>query len=558
MLLICGSPGAGKSAIAASITFDLHERRRLASSFAFKHDNASLSDPSVVWRTVAFDLARFHPGVKSRLIEILKDVDPGRDLALQYQQLIAEPLMKNQNELISKPPVIVLDALDECGSDRSQSDERRRFLETLTQWRRLSRTFKLIVTSRDERLPNSFRQSCKTIVLHTGHRVASETTRDIRRFLESRFALVAEGYPSLRNWPGERAINRLADRSAGLFIWAETLIRFVDNEKNTADNQLDHVLRGDLGEEGDVISGLYQRILDVSFRNADDQILDALRAVIGTVVLAKVPIRRNDLVHFLDTPVQEAVIDFILNKLSSVLSIGTTDQLIHICHLSFVDFICNSTHSRQYDIDRSTRSGILASSCFRLMSVELKFNICDLETSHLRNDDVRDLPSRIAKSIPPHLFYACRFGWQHLRDIPLEASSCIELVRDIDDFLHVRLLYWLEVMSLIKEIPVALSALHFIAGWIRVSSSCVLEVVNFTVVHRHHTSTWQNLLQTRRDSLSILRARFPQVPHMYIYLLSHGHHGNQKSHSISYHNFHTGCRSGWEPIVIGQLLSICL
>jgi hypothetical protein len=488
-MLICGSPGAGKSAIAASVAFELDERQRLASSFAFKHSNASLSDPSAVWRTVASDLARFHPGVKNSLIEVLKGVDPGRDLSLQFRRLITEPLMKNKDELLLKPPVIVLDALDECGSDRSQFDERRKLLETLIQWSSLPRAFKLIVTSRDERLPNSFHQSCQTIVLQTGHRVTSETTNDIRHFLENRFSLIAEKYPSLQNWPGEGRINRLAVRSAGLFIWADTLIRFVDNEKDTADRQLDLVLHGDIGEEGDVITKLYRRILDVSFGNSEVRILDALHAVVGTVVLAKVPLRRKDLAHFLSTPIQETVIDFILNKLSSVISIGTTDQLIHICHLSFVDFICNPDHSRQYTIDHSAWSGSLASSCFRIMEANLKFNICDLESSYLSNDDVHDLPARITKSVPPHLFYACRFGWQHLRDIPLGAPVRIKLMKDIDEFLHVRLLYWLEVMSLMKEIPTAWSALHSIARWIGVGSCMFLEVTEFIIVHRHRTPT---------------------------------------------------------------------
>jgi hypothetical protein len=134
-----------------------------------------------------------------KLIENLKHVDPGRGLALRFQQLIAEPLMKNQNELLSKPPVTVLDTLDECGSDRSHSDEWRRLSETLTQWCNLPRTFKPIVTSQDERLSNSSRQSYWTIVLHTGDRVASETTNDIHYFLKKRFALIAEGYPSLRS-----------------------------------------------------------------------------------------------------------------------------------------------------------------------------------------------------------------------------------------------------------------------------------------------------------------------------------------------------------------------
>ena len=77
ILLLTGSPGAGKSTLAASIVSNLCDRQRLGSSFAFKHDNANLSDPASVWRTVASDLARFHPGVRCSLVEILRGVDPG-------------------------------------------------------------------------------------------------------------------------------------------------------------------------------------------------------------------------------------------------------------------------------------------------------------------------------------------------------------------------------------------------------------------------------------------------------------------------------------------------
>jgi hypothetical protein len=96
----------------------------------------------------------------------------------------------------------------------------------------------------------------------------------------------------------------------------------------------------------ETFNGLYRRILDVSFGDSKGRILDAFHAVIGTIVLAKVPLRRNELVHLLSAPIKETAIDFILDKLSSVISIGTTDQ-IYICHLSFVDFICNPSQSLQ-------------------------------------------------------------------------------------------------------------------------------------------------------------------------------------------------------------------
>ena len=46
-------------------------------------------------------------------------------------------------------PVVVINALDKCGSDSSQS-EQRAFLKTITKWSRLPKQFKLIVTSRDD------------------------------------------------------------------------------------------------------------------------------------------------------------------------------------------------------------------------------------------------------------------------------------------------------------------------------------------------------------------------------------------------------------------------
>jgi hypothetical protein len=42
--------------------------------------------------------------------------------------------------------------------------------------------------------------------------------------------------------------------------------------------------------------------------------------------------------------IKELLIDFILNKLSSVISIGKPGGVIRICHLSSADYICNSSY----------------------------------------------------------------------------------------------------------------------------------------------------------------------------------------------------------------------
>jgi len=145
--------------------------------------------------------------------------------------------------------------------------------------------FRLIVTGRDERVPLLFRSCCKQIELPTGAEVDLDTTQNIRKFFEHRFADI--GGPSLDDWPGEKVLDTLTTRAAGLFIWAETVIRFV--EQGLPDEQLEHVLHGDLGK-GDNVTKLYRQILELSFRDANARMLNVLNRVVTAILLAKIPL----------------------------------------------------------------------------------------------------------------------------------------------------------------------------------------------------------------------------------------------------------------------------
>ena len=466
ILWIRGSPGSGKSTIASSLVSRLMKRRRLGSSFAFKRGDIMLSDPAAVWRTIAHDLARHDDSFASILVEVLKGgrVDAGRpDIASHFDSLIMEPLRKRHEHSPSHAvPIIVIDALDECGSDPSQTGQRKAFLDTVMHWSHLPETFKLIVTGRDERMPGSFRTSCKQIVLPTGQEVTADTEQDIRRFLVQRFAEI--GGPSLADWPGEKVLDILTTRAAGLFIWAETIVRFV--EQGLPDEQLEHVLNGGLGE-GDNVTKLYRQILELRFGEANGRTLDVFNQVVAAILLAKIPFHVDDLAQFTLQP--KSSIKFILDKLSSVISAGQ-DNGIRITHLSFAEFMCDPHRCPpQFCIDRCKESGKMSMTCFRLMKKGLKFNIFDLETSHLANKDVKDLSERIATKAQHPLLYSCRFWAAHIRDTPTDQASNASLILEIRDFFYIRFLYWLEVMSVTENITAANIALLSVAGWIQVS-----------------------------------------------------------------------------------------
>jgi hypothetical protein len=287
---------------------------------------------------VASDLAEFDPSFANNLVDILKEqkVNPGiADIPLHFKYLIVEPLTKSYDQLSSHTiPVIVIDGLDECDSDGSQTAQRRTLMDTFMEWSCLPRMFKIIITSRNDRMPKGFRAICKQMTLPTGDSVSANADRDICRFFEERFAEL--GGSLFPEWPGKHILKALTARAAGLFLWAETVMKFV--LQGLPEEQLDLVLAGDLGK-ADNITKLYRQILEFSFGGAKARTLEVFKLVISTVILAKGTLCINDLHKIVSEPMSSVV--FILDKLSSVISIRETDQHLCIGHLSFTEFLCS-------------------------------------------------------------------------------------------------------------------------------------------------------------------------------------------------------------------------
>lgn len=465
---LIGCPGSGKSTIASSLVSKLTERRRLGSSFAFKRGDVTLSDPTTVWRTVAYDLARYDTTFAEHLVDVLKkgSVDLGRpDIALHFKYLIQQPLVNSYNR--SPPhaiPIIVIDALDECGSDSSQVGQRRMLLDTIRQWSSFPAKYKLIITGRDDRVPDSLRAICKQVSLRTGAEVSEDANKDIRLFFEIRFAEFGDCLSPGLIQRG-RVIATLTARAAGLFIWAETVVRFM--EQGVHDERLQRILRGDMGR-GDNITKLYRQILEFSFQAADNYTLKTFNRVVSTIVLAKIPLHEDDLPQFISQP--RSSVKSILSKLSSVISTGD-DKRLRISHLSFSEFLCDPDRCpEQFCIRQKEESHVFSMACFRLMQDGLKFNICELETSCLLNREVDSLSQRIKDKVGGALLYSCRFWGAHLADTIVHRYCPNSLMTEVKEFVYTRLLFWLEVMSLTNDLAVANITLLTVALLIKVST----------------------------------------------------------------------------------------
>ena len=86
--------------------------------------------------------------------------------------------------------------------------------------------------------------------------------------------------------------------------------------------------------------------------------------------------------------------------------------------------------------------------CFHVMNERLSFNICHLETSYQSNRDIPKLDARITKFVPESLSYAACNWKDHLPNADLPG----DLQQELSKFLQDKLLFWFELLSLLKSV----------------------------------------------------------------------------------------------------------
>lgn len=495
ILWVNGFPGVGKSSIAASVITNLRTRNRLCSRFIFEREKATASTPNVLWRNVAYDLAQRYPSIRRAIVERLKDEDVDvetSNVKSLFHELIQEPLLAVEREAQengSRPipkgrlPVVVIDALDECGGrDGQRSGHRTSLLGTLKRWSRLPKHYKLIVTSRSEAdIKQALTGISDPLPLSAGAEVDDNASADINLFLRKMFAKIAKAYLGTLppNWPGPEVCDELTRRAAGLFLWATTAIAFI----NMGDpvQQLDLLLHGvGLGDVG----LLYAKFLDVSFKDPTADVLQDFQKIVGAVAFAKRPLTTQECATLLPLS-SPTMLDFVRKGLQSVLGsnasnalpvtpggvgpvglsmvVDPSEDVLRFSHQSFVEFLLSSRCSTPFRIDETTSHKNLAKSSLRIMDQQLRFNIAQFPDSHIKNAALVDLDYRAETLIGSPLIYAARFWMDHLQMCQWDE----DIFEKVKVLILDKLLFWFEVLSVVGEIYGASATLRSLLKWCR-------------------------------------------------------------------------------------------
>lgn len=468
VLFLSGVAGSGKSAIAHTVASYFEQLKRLGSSYCFDRADQAKRCPENLFSTIALDLADLDPQWKRSLSQVVQGkraIRTSRSPLEQFETLI----LQSANALATTGPiVVVIDGFDESG-DRAA---RRPLLDIIAKKAfNLPPNFRLIVTARPEPdILDALDNGSKYIFTkHMASINKASNDRDISTFIETQLS----GIPSLESeWPNKTWCRLLLERSGRLFQWAFTAcLAIKDGDYGLHPTErFRRVLSSTRG-----LDGLYSEILSQAINSHDPLIMSRFKLIMGRILAAREPLSVSAHAKLYSQDDAAGFLKIILRPLGSLLS-GCTQESVPLrpLHTSFFDFLKDESRSKLYYVDSSQHNRSLTLLSLRTMKSGLKFNICNLNTSHLRNVDIPGLATHVEAAILPHLAYACRFWADHLSATVYDP----EILGELWDFMYNRLLFWLEALSLIKHVSIASRMLSSILRWSQVSRHVIYNIAD--------------------------------------------------------------------------------
>ncbi|RYO61452.1 hypothetical protein AA0113_g6770 [Alternaria arborescens] len=382
---LSGLAGTGKSTIARTVARRHYERRSLGASFFFTRGGGDLGHARKFVTSIAVQLAYNVPVSRQHICDGIAERPDISNSTLrdQWQQLVIRPLSALNTLGNITALVLVIDALDECDDD----DDIRIVIELLAEAQALSGPkVRVFLTSRPEvAIRHGFYDvpdtSHQCFVLH--HIASSVVDADIELFLKHNLAITGREQRLPAGWPGSEIVAKMVQRSNGLFIWAATAHRFVQQGRRFAARRLESVIESDTitqAEPEKHLDLIYMTILRSSLRPEyseaeGEEHCKKLRYVLGTLVVLKEPLAAEALEKLLG--VVEEGIESIIEDLHAILDVpGDRSRPIRLHHPSLRDFLLNESRctDARFWIDEAQIHTALASRCIALMTSYFKQN----------------------------------------------------------------------------------------------------------------------------------------------------------------------------------------
>ena len=362
VLWLYGSAGAGKSAIGQTIAEMCAKKSLLIASFFFSRAAQSRNNGKRLLASIAYQLALSIPPTRS-YIESAVQNDPAifdRSFDTQIETLIIQPLEKgyafvNPADAKQWPRLVIIDGLDECRDPSIQCSIIKVLSDALG---RITVPILLFIASRPEphirRAFNLLNRShpSRHIVLNDSYKPDA----DIKTFLLSRFHEIKENHQFSTNipkcWPSEGVIDRLVRKSSGQFIYASTVMKYLELPKRRPMKQLD-VIMGLISVDGDMPYQELDALYSYIFSCVED--LAITLRILGFLFFRHALVNRTFTSRFVAPLVglDEEDVYLHLSELHSILLIPPlyNSSGIQPTHATLQDFLVDKQRSVKYYLD---------------------------------------------------------------------------------------------------------------------------------------------------------------------------------------------------------------
>ncbi|KIK13405.1 hypothetical protein PISMIDRAFT_118949 [Pisolithus microcarpus 441] len=461
ILWLHGQAGRGKSAVAHTIASWFKDMGGLGSCFCFARDRQGEHREEKMLTTIARDLAGHYPAFRRALAHALAEdhtLKTTPDLLQQWQKLILEPLSRAKGAIVGNV-VVVIDALDESGQDSS----RKHILSLLASTEAANlRNLRVLLTSRA--LPDIGgalvgAKHIKAMCLDDVPAVSAQ--RDVTLFVSGELDNLKD--------IGPMEIQQIVEKSSGLFEWARLACQFLNPNSfgQTVKERFKSLIAIPSSEGRALLDGMYTAILESIVPKSGEPLrrfCSVMRQLL--IMLEPLPITELNYMRSLFPNEDEHYdVAIVLRFMAPVLrGIGDHTSPVQPLHASFYDFLADRSRNEAYFVDTSNHHDLTYAS-LQVLGRELCFNICGLESSYLSNSQVSDLPERIKKNISPHLSYSCKSWTKHLEvsQFDLSVAASVQAIMESE-----KVLFWLEVLSLIGALGGAEGSLRSLVRWLEV------------------------------------------------------------------------------------------
>lgn len=360
VMWIHGAAGAGKSAIAQTIAELCSDQGILLASYFFSRFDPTRNQSRSLIATIAYQAISHFPAMRNLVVDAI-DMDPlvfTRSLSSQMSSIIVKPLQHliSSGYLVDNSRrLVIIDGLDECEDKDDQKDILRTISDTLQQHSQLPLSF--LITSRlDPNINYTFRSLySNSVVARLPLDDRYKPSSDIRLFLGAKFTNIAENHPFKARipsgWPSSEALDFLVQNSSGQFIYAATVVRFIESPRHQPHNRLDIVL-GLRPKGRDMpfaeLDALYHQIFS-SIEN-----IEAVLQILSFVILSRPYKFSADSLEQIFS-LEPGEIETLLYDIASVVDVRHGDEGITFLHASLEDFLLDQARSEDLFIDAYVR-----------------------------------------------------------------------------------------------------------------------------------------------------------------------------------------------------------